>query len=250
MEKGEDSPTGMNITLIIPYYRSPLMIQKHLEVIDAYPPGYRVIIVDDCSPEPAEECIGRGHENLELYRIDTDIPWNREGARNLGAHLADTEWIIHVDTDHILPVDCAISLLEEDLDPSAWYRFSRFRVGKADDTRKKDAIPDDLEYGPVKPHIDSYLCTRDMYWEAGGYNEDYSGCLGGGGPFLKRMKKTCGEPIVFYDIFLEVYTRDKFPDASVSDLSRDKTEFKNRQRKIGRRKGKNPLRFDWRKIEL
>lgn len=243
-----------NITVIIPYYRAPVMLQKQLEVIALYPPGYRVIVVDDCSPEPAEDILPcwpeRSLPSVDLYRIDTDIPWNREGARNLGAHLADTPWILHVDIDHVLPVDSAGKLLQTSLDTDCWYRFSRFRVGVADDTRKKDTIHDGMEYGPIKPHIDSYLCTRDLYWEAGGYDEDYSGSLGGGGPFLKMMKRTAGEAQVFEDIHLEVYTRSVVPDASVWDLSRDKVEFKNNHRRKGRVKGQNPLRFDWRKVDL
>ena len=246
----------MNITLIIPYYRAPLMLEKQLEVIRSYPSEYRVIIVDDCSLEPAENVLAEYPHihgrppGIDLYRIDTDIPWNREGARNLGVHLAETPWIIHIDIDHILNPHSAEALLEKDLHPAKWYRFPRFRVGRSDDTRKKDAIPDDQEYGPVKPHIDSYLCTKALYWDAGGYNEDYSGTLGGGGPFLKRMADVGGDPILLDDVSLEVYTRSMVPDASVSDLSRDKTEFKRRKRGVGKRKGENPLRFKWRKIEI
>lgn len=236
------------ITLIIPYYRAPLMLQKQLDTIKDYPDGFEVIIVDDCSPEPAKDIIPKSYKG-QLYRIDTDIPWNREGARNLGALIADTRWIIHIDTDHILRVSCAKRLLETEVNLNHWYRFPRFRVGKADDTRKKDAIPEDQDYGPIKPHIDSYLCTRRLYWKAGGYNEDYSGCLGGGGPFLKRMIVVGGEAgLLPDDVFLEVYTRDVIKDASVWDLSRDKTEFKERKRRLGIKKAKNLLRFEWQRL--
>jgi hypothetical protein len=232
-----------------------MMLRKQLEAILEYPITFNVVIVDDCSPEPAEEIVDWRDGLVSLYRIDDDIPWNREGARNLGAHVAETDWIIQTDIDHVLPADCVDQLLDyllavEFLGENHWYRFPRFRVGKADETRMKDAIPRSQEYGPIKPHIDSYLCTRDMYWRAGGYNEDYSGCLGGGGQFLKMMKLIGGEPVLLPDdIYLEVHTRHSVSDASVSDLSRDKAEFRKRRNKIGLKKAENPLRFKWHKIQ-
>lgn len=238
------------ITVIIPYYESPLMLQKQLDTVAKYPDQYEIIIVDDCSKQfPAEKVISKKNK-VKLYRIDTDIPWNREGARNLGATVAANNTIIQIDTDHVLPGHCAENLLHIFLDAKCWYRFPRFRVGAADDTRKKDTIPDSQEYGPIKPHIDSYLCTKKLYWKVGGYNEDYSGCLGGGGPFLKRMGEIAGAPrLLPDDIYLEVYTKHVINDASVRDLSRDKTEFRRRKQLYGTQKGKNPLRFNWHQIQ-
>jgi len=235
-------------SLIIPYYRSPLMLQKQLENVLEYMDDFDIIVVDDCSQEPAENIINKDH-NIQLFRIDDDIPWNREGARNLGAFKANTEWIIHLDTDHILKKECADNLLNTSLDTNHWYRFPRYRNGKADDTRRKDAIPDDQEYGKIKPHIDSYLCTKELYMESGGYNEEYSGCLGGGGPFLKHLAKTGGESLLVPDnVYLEVYTKSNIKDASVCDLSRDKTEFKLRKKKFGTKKAINCLRFKYHQI--
>ena len=157
--------------------------------------------------------------------------------------------LIQIDTDHIFPKESAEDLLSLQLSDYSWYRFPRYRIGKADETRKKDQIPDNADFGKIKPHIDSYLCSKLVYWEVGGYNENYSGCLGGGGPFLKRMKEVAGEPILLPEnIRLNVYTRDKIKDASVSDLSRDKTEFKKRRKLYGSKKAENPLRFDWCKL--
>jgi glycosyltransferase involved in cell wall biosynthesis len=226
------------------------MLAAQLQAINEYPllAGFQVIIVDDCSPEPAAEIV-KPSPGIQLYRIEDNIPWNREGARNLGATVADTKWIVQIDIDHVLPPECAWKLVERNYDDSHWYLFRRFRVGKADDTRRKDTIPDDQEYGPIKPHMDSYFCTKDAYWKAGGYNEDYSGCLGGGGQFLKMMRMVSGEPkLLPEDMYLEVYTRDRVADASVSDLSRDKSEFKRRKKLIGLRKAENPLRFKWKRI--
>lgn len=236
----------MKISLIIPYYESPEMIQKQIETVLDYPEDYEIILIDDCSkrfpliPE---------HDRIKYYRIDTDIPWNREGVRNLGATVAQHDMIMQIDTDHIFPKESAEDLLSLQLNKYSWYRFPRYRIGKADETRKKDTIPDDAEFGKIKPHIDSYLCSKLVYWEVGGYNENYSGCLGGGGPFLQRMKQVAGDPILLpNNVRLNVYTRDKIKDASVSDLSRDKTEFKKRRKMYGSKKAENHLRFEWYKL--
>jgi len=232
-------------TLILPYYRSPQMLRRQMEVVADYPPGYTVVVVDDGSPEPAEVPAG-----VELYRIEVDIPWNRGGARNLGAHVARTDWIIQTDIDHVLLPECAAALLETEIDPACWYRFLRFRHGQADETRRKDTIPRNAGFGPVKPHIDSYLMRRELFLSSP-YDEDYSGCLGGGSPFLARMEKIAPVKMLPRDVHLHVYTRHAIADASVSTLSRDTSEYVRRRRLKERRGNTQPgeiMRFDWHRV--
>lgn len=233
------------ITLILPYYRAPQMLRLQLDTMADYPLGYRVIVVDDGSPEPA---VIEESDRADLYRIHEDIPWNRNGARNLGASVAETDWIMQIDIDHVMPPPAAAALLRCKLDPACWYRFPRYRVGKADDTRKKDDIPDSQEFGKIRPHIDSYVVTREMYWRAGGYNEDFSGCLGGGSPFLKQLGRVGRLDMLPEDVFLHVYTRSKVADASVSTLSRDRKEYERRCKLFGAQKGQNPIRFTWSRV--
>lgn len=239
-----------DFTLIVPFYRNIVMLQRQVEEWNRYPCEIKIICVDDCSPEPAKPIIEEvtNGTDIELYRISIDKPWNREGARNLGGHHAKTEWIVQVDIDHILPADAALKLLEFEPDPNYWYRFPRWRKGKADDTRKKDLIPDDCEYGEIHPHVDSYLVRRDIYWQAGGYDEDYAGCLGGGSAFLANLENIQPSAILPAPIRLEVYTRSVIEDASDWSLSRDTSEGKRiRKEKAasGKTMPKKPLRFPW-----
>lgn len=239
------------ITLIIPCFNQPLMLRKQLDTVAQYPPGFRVIVVDDHSKVPAEE-VFETHDAAELYRVDEDVAWNRSMARNLGAQQAKTDWIIHVDTDHVLPPDSAVKLLELPLNAGSWYRFPRFRVGKADDTRNKDQLPRDCEYGQIHEHVDSYLITKANYWRTGGYDPDYAGCLGGGGAFLARLESMMGPSGALpMDIHLEVWTKDKIPDASVGGISRDTSEYKRRRREKEARGDtvpKNPIRYPWHRV--
>lgn len=225
------------------------MLRKQLETWAEYDVAtraqFRFIVVDDGSPEPAEPIV-RQFDGVALYRIHEDIPWNRAGARNLGATVCDTDWLMHVDTDHVLPASSAAALIATKVDPKRWYRFSRFRVGKADETRRKDAIGPGCEFGPIKPHIDSYLCTKALYWSVGGYDEDYSGVLGGGVPFLALLEKTA--PVEVLPACLHVYTRHAIPDSSISTLSRDTSRYASMRKQKGLAMARNPLRFDWSRV--
>lgn len=246
-------------TLIVPFYRNVEMLKRQLAHWAYYDPAIKIILVDDGSPESAESVIKESgfswatfKASLSVYRITKDIPWNRGGARNLGATVCDTAWLMHMDIDHVLPIQCSNRLLDCNLvKPTTWYRFPRFRVGKADETRNKDLIPRESTFGQIKPHIDSYLCTKNLFWLAGGYDEDYSGCLGGGSPFLQNLTRTAPVGLMPQDVHLHVYTRSTCKDASDFSLSRDPAEYSRRRQlkeKEGRAKGVNPLRFDWERV--
>lgn len=239
-------------TLIVPYYRNAAMLDRQVIEWEQYDEKIKVICIDDGSPEPALPIIqARASQDLlsrvRLYRITVDIPWNREGARNLAAQECGTEWLVNVDIDHILPAKAAAAMLEQDIREGRWYRFPRFRVGKADETRRKDKLPDDCEFGRIHPHIDSYLVTKAMYWQAGGYDEDFAGCLGGGSEFLRRLERTGGAPKLLDDpVCLHVYTRDKIRDASDWSLSRDTSQGKAiAKKKPAGTLPENPIRFPW-----
>lgn len=248
----------MHFTFICPYYRQPQMLAHQISAWELWPTVIPIIVVDDGSPEPAVDIIraeasAQLRQRLTLLRVDVDIPWNRNGARNLGTSYARTEWIVHVDTDHVMTYPSAAKLLEWQAPGTHWYRFQRFRRGRADETRRKDAIADDVEYGEIKPHMDSYLTTKSHYWAAGGYDEDYAGCLGGGTPFTKELAALKPVTLAPHPVFLEVWTRSTCPDSSEHTLSRDTSEYvRRRQAKeaAGNTRPKNPIRFPWHREAL
>jgi hypothetical protein len=242
-------------TLILSYYCQPRMLERQLVELNQYPPGVQVIIVDDCSPEPAQpvvlECASAALlAHLRLYRILVDIPWNRGMARNLGAVETQTDWLLQTDLDHILPAPCVPAVLHFQPAAGTWYRFPRWRRGAADETRQKDTLSRECEYGQIKPHIDSYLIHRQLFLNSP-YDESYSGCLGGGSPFLARMEQRAPVVLLPEEMRLEVYTRQRIPDASITTLSRDTSEYTRRRRQkegSGDTKPTHILRQPWERV--
>lgn len=76
------------ITIVMAYYENGGMLDRHIEEWKNYPDALKdqikAVIVDDGSSKdsalPHVQDVGFP---IELYRINVDIPWNQNGARNL-----------------------------------------------------------------------------------------------------------------------------------------------------------------------
>jgi hypothetical protein len=246
-----------SLTLVLTYYRQPKMLARHLEEWNKYEGTLRIVLVDDGSPEPALPIVKKLASKatldvLEIYRTDVDLPWCREFARNLGAKMATTPWLLIADLDHLLPLDSLLRLRETALQPKTWFRFRRMRVGKADETRKKDQIPLHCEFGEIHPHVDSYLTRAKHYWKVGGYNEAFCGVLGGGNEFLRRFQAMYQSALVPGKVFLHVYTRSVINDASDLHCSRDTQPGKDLWRAMQKAGGGGPptewLTLPWSRV--
>lgn len=240
------------LTIVVPYYRQPAMLSRQLLEWGAYPAEIRdqirIIVIDDGSPAPDEAApiVDRYSVHLALYRVLTDIPWNQHGARNLGAHVAADGWLLMIDLDHVLLAQSAAQVLEllPGLDAKGWYRFNRRR------TRWNEA--GELETFDIKPHINSFLVKRDVYWRAGGYDEDYCGCLCGDTQFHGALDEVGSRQHL--DVYLDVYGASIVPDAATPYLPRDRAQKEECARRIrdkrsrGDTVAKNPLRFGWERL--
>jgi hypothetical protein len=246
-----------SLTLVLSYYRQPQMLSRHLEEWNKYEGTLPIILVDDGSPEPALPIIEKlasaaTLKALQVYRTGIDRPWCREFARNLGAKNASTPWLLIADLDHLFPVESLRVLRGISLPSKTWFRFRRIRIGKADETRKKDKIPPDCERGEIHEHVDSYLCKAKHYWNAGGYNEAFCGVLGGGNEFLRRFQAMYQSATVPGDVFLHVYTRSVINDASDLHCSRDTKPGKDLWRSMVKAGGGGPptkhLTLPWSRV--
>jgi hypothetical protein len=240
------------LTLVMPTYLNSGMIARQYEGWAAWPDELkaeiRIILVDDCSPEPAAD-VPRpdGLPDLQIYRVAKDIPWHQHAAKNLGAHVAPEGWMLLTDMDHVLEPDAAAALFDRlpSLDPKAIHTLDRIEA----DTRK----PTKDRNGNPKPHPNSFVVTRELYWKIGGYDEDLTGVYGTDGFYRQRAFSIGRRGHI--EIPLVRYWRDLIPDASTTTLPRKEGRdpgHKERILKAKRDRGEadviKVLQFDWERV--
>jgi len=204
-----------SLTLIYAYYDNPGMLARQFATWREYPEWYRkrvkVVIVDDGSPRwPALE-VPRpaGLPALEVYRVAVDIPWHQDGARNLGAHVSEG-WLFLSDMDHVLPAG-SLADVWRITNTECFYTFARWDA--ATDAPMLDGA------GNHKPHPNTYLVHRDLYWAAGGYDESFCGVYGTDGAF-RRQLENAGTHRHLEGVRIVRYSRDVIADASTTTLDR------------------------------
>ena len=173
------------ITIVIPYFNQPLMYNKQLETLRDCP--FPVIFVDDYSDEKIKTT-----PEHRYYRITEDKGINWQGAKNLGALMADTEWLLMTDIDHTIPRE-TFEWLEQNidtLDKTKAYKFKRTMKGKE-----------------IAPHSNSFLITRYNFMSKGGYDLRFQGTKGGEAQF------TCLLDFETLPVYLETYGGDEIKDA-------------------------------------
>jgi glycosyltransferase involved in cell wall biosynthesis len=191
------------------YYRNAGMLAEQFRRIRALPALLRdqicVIVVDDGSPdgEARGEPIGCP---LSLYRIDVDVRWNQDAARNIAAHNAATQWLLLTDMDHIVSEPAWNRVLLDKLHKANVYRFSR------------TTLEADGKETPYKPHPNSWLMTRTMYDLVGGYDEALAGHYGTDADFRDRVAQAAA--IEMLEEHLIRVPRETIPDASTTTYVR------------------------------
>jgi hypothetical protein len=216
------------LTLVLPFFRNQGMLEEQQRVWMAYPEAVRralhVVIVDDCSPKAHrvhhKGITADGFGSLRVYRITKKERWNWLACRNLGATVAQTEWMILTDIDHVIPPESMAGVMQDpSLRGSDAYRFRRVTA-----TRTWPYRADDLpEY---KRHNDSWLLTKTLFFSPfefradgrylrgiSGYDERLSGCYGTSGEFTYRLEATA-RAIGYRDEVLVRYPREIIADAS------------------------------------
>lgn len=224
-----------DLTIVMAYYENASMLERQLDAFAALPEILRrrlaYIVVDDGSPDhPA-----RGREigmRLEIYRIGVDVRWNQDAARNIGAHHAQTDWLLLTDMDHMMPEATLERITVGPLEKRRAYKFARV------------SEPEMLAY---KPHPNSWLMTRALYNAAGGYDERFAGLYGTDGDFRNRIDEIA--EIEMLDCPLVRVPREVTHDASTPPtlLSRKTPEDRDG---LDRVKHERAALRDWRPLRL
>jgi hypothetical protein len=207
-----------DLTIVLPFYINPSMLSLQYEGWAAWPDEIKsrleVVIVDDGSPEGHAFDVPRpqGLPALSIYRVLEDRPWHQHAARNLGADVADSQWLLLTDMDHVLKRDAAEALFKRlaRLDTKAIYTLARVEA----DT----GLPT-MHEGREKPHPNSFVVTKETYWLIGGYDEAYCGIYGTDSLFKARAYTRATRQHLD-KVPLTRYWRDIVPDASTTTLTR------------------------------
>lgn len=204
----------MKLTIIYTYYgqkeRIPgIVAEKH--------PEARVVVVDDCYPEPLEKL-----DSVEVYRVTDDIPWNQPGAKNLAFHLSEG-WIVCADIDHLVTKEMAQKLIDLDKKRGTIYFLGR------EDT----------------PSWNIFLIHKDDFEKVGGYDEDFSGHYGHDDTLFLWMCEKSLNVVEQRDIKAKV-----FAEESSTQMERNtRTNQELLEKKKHLKHNVTPrLRFNWKKV--
>lgn len=201
------------ISLVFAYYENPSMLALQWKEIAKYPASLKreieVIVVDDGSPtRPASEVARpRNLPRHSLFQLDRDVRWNQDAARNIGAHEAQSPWLLLTDIDHVVPTETLAQLVDMDKDTSVFYTFSRIKFATGDQR---------------EPHPNSYFMTKQLYWAIGGHDEDFAGIYGKDFLFRKRAHRFTDE-VILHDAPIARVGSTMVSDAGTSTISRRNT---------------------------
>jgi hypothetical protein len=216
------------ITLVLPYYDNPTMLREQQRAWAQLPASIRaalhVVLVDDGSPTwPAAPHVSAPTvASLRLYRTGVDVRWNWLFCRNLGVHVATTDWVLLTDIDHVVPESTWEILMTEDLDPHVVYRFGRV---------------DAPRLTPYKPHPNSWFLTRDLFDRIGGYDERFSGFYGTDSEFRDRVHQHARAVVLRADVLVR-YPREVIADASTTTYGRKEPQDRAAVAKIRAKRAK------------
>lgn len=166
-------------TIIHTYYNDRTLLETQIERWKVYNTPIKIILIDDGSQEvPAEE-VFRGvtfSDNIDLsvYKVTKDIGFNSHGCRNLGAMLANTEWLLFLDIDYTIQPSELRRLQTEELDPLKFYEIN---------ARFKNWAPERDPYVA----LNQFVISKKLYLESEGYDESWVPFHFGDREFLGRL---------------------------------------------------------------
>jgi glycosyltransferase involved in cell wall biosynthesis len=208
------------LSLIVTYYNNPEMLATQYSIWRDYPGDVELIVVDDASRLPAIDVpIPDGIERVKIYRILHDRPWNQDAARNIGAHVANGEWLMLMDIDHTISADNLKNVLGEltfgKSQPVAYKFFRKLKSGKK-----------------INPSPNCWLMQKNSYWSrVGGYDERLCGVYGTDRDFIQRVNRTLSVGFLM-NAWLDVYLTDDISDACTQGLSREVSPLPSMDDKI------------------
>lgn len=204
------------LTLILAYYENPVMLQEQFHCWRSYPADLRarlhIIVVDDGSPCKPLQPQPLRCASLRMYRMKVDIPWNQDACRNLAAAQTTTRWMLMTDMDHLIPQTTLETLFVMPVARNSVYQFERVSA---------EALHP-LRTTPYKHHPNTWLMTREVYEQVGGYDERFAGHYSTDGDFRARVMSLA--PMIRLPLPIIRVGREVVRDASTTTLVRKSAE--------------------------
>jgi len=167
-----------NITIIQTYYNERFYLETQIERWNHYNTPVNIILIDDGSQiEPAENVLKEhtlnDNINFSLYKVTEDIGFNSHGCRNLGARLAQSNWLLFLDIDYTLQPSDLKRLQTESLDLNSWYELNaKFKGG-----------------GNTYTALNQFMIPRKLFLDSGGYDESFVPFHYGDRELLSHLEK-------------------------------------------------------------
>jgi len=164
------------------YYNEPYRLIELCRIWERWPSGVEIFLVDDGSPEwPAIDVINEELNlteygpTIQVWKVARDLGFNSHGCRNLIAKYATTDWIAFFDSDVLMyPPDVA-ALKRRKFNKGSVYTFQNYQ-------RYNQQFE-----GKSTGHVNCFVVDKETFWEAGGYDESFTGYHYGDREFLKRL---------------------------------------------------------------
>jgi len=210
------------------------MLTFHKAAWNQHTQDINYTLVDDASPNPINDF---SYKRLSIVRVKQDIPWNMAGARNLGFFVAETEWVLCADIDHVVSAYALNQILSLDLtDPNVVYTF-----GRKDETGKIGCKA-----------IINILMNKKRYFEIGGYDEDFSGNYGREETFFYHCLRYNSTKLIHCDqIILDWHPKRGATRGLVRDKEINAKVFEDKMNALKRGAYKNGpiLKFQWEVVQ-
>lgn len=225
----------MLLTIGTTYYNNPdyllKFVKRNVDYVD------ELIIVDDGSSLPATDYLSPT-KKIRIFKVLKDYGFNSHGCRNLIMTQTKSKWNILMDVDReFIFVDIAYSEIRRKLKENNIYHFM------AHASMKESHIS-----------VNDYLIDKDLFFKAGGYDEELIGYRDGDRQFQAQLANFGGKKILYgVDMLLTRKSSYALKDGKAKS-SKDKGSIPDSLKNLLKQRIKKPvpnkkiLTFEWKEI--